>query len=127
VPLLAVGRSGRPQVWARGGSTLPCDGLMPKSQNLCFFNGLLACLNAPIVKRQIRSKQFTQDIIDTIGRRLMEIALPVPRDEPTRRRIAEETRGIIETRSRLRNRATQIALEVEGKEEIDEEDLDDIL
>ena len=40
---------------------------------------LFACLNCPIVKRQIRAKQFTQDIIDTLGRRLFEIILPIPK------------------------------------------------
>src|SRR2546425_1838140 len=33
---------------------------------------LLACLSAPIVKRQIRAKQFTADIIDTVGDRSEE-------------------------------------------------------
>lgn len=37
---------------------------------------LLALLSTPIVKKQIRSKQFTQDIIDTLGRRIMELELP---------------------------------------------------
>lgn len=34
---------------------------------------LLALLSSPIVKQQIRSKQFTQDIIDTIGKRVYEL------------------------------------------------------
>ena len=66
---------------------------------------LLACLNAPIVKRQIRSKQFTQDIIDTLGRRLLEIYLPIPRNEEDRLRITRETQTVIEQRVKLRNRA----------------------
>ncbi len=77
---------------------------------------LFACLNAPIVKRQIRAKQFTQDIIDTLGKRLFEIVLPIPKDEKIRETVAQETRRIIETRAQLRNRARQIALEVEGIE-----------
>lgn len=83
---------------------------------------LLACLNAPIVKRQIRSKQFTQDIIDTIGKRFLEIALPIPRSEETQDRIARETKTIIEKRIELRNRAQQIALEVEGTDKPDDDD-----
>lgn len=31
---------------------------------------LFALLNTPVVRRQIRAKQFTQDIIDTIGKRV---------------------------------------------------------
>lgn len=75
---------------------------------------LFACLNSPIVKRQIKAKQFTQDIIDTLGKRLFEVVLPIPKDAKVRRKIAEETRHVIETRVQLRNRAKEIALEVEG-------------
>jgi hypothetical protein len=75
---------------------------------------LLALLNTPIVRRQMRSKQFTRDIIDTLGKRLFEIILPVPKDIVLRKRIAEETRRVIETRVQLRNRARELAFEVEG-------------
>lgn len=40
---------------------------------------LLALLSAPIVKEQIWSKRFTQDIIDTLGGRWRELVLPIPR------------------------------------------------
>ena len=42
---------------------------------------LLALLSSPIVKQQIRSKQFTQDIIDSIGKRIYELVLPFPKDK----------------------------------------------
>ena len=77
---------------------------------------LFACLNAPTVKRQIKAKQFTQDIIDTLGKRLFEVVLPIPKDAKIRKRIADETRRVIETRVQLRNRAREIAFEVEGIE-----------
>jgi len=77
---------------------------------------LLALLNAPIVRRQMRSKQFTRDIIDTLGKRLFEVMLPIPKNAETRKQIAEETRRVIETRVQLRNRAKEIASEVEGIE-----------
>ena len=88
---------------------------------------LLALLNTPIVRRQMRAKQFTRDIIDTLGKRLFEVVLPIPKDAALRRRVAEETRRVIETRVQLRNRAREIALEVEGIEptaaaSVDEED-----
>jgi type I restriction enzyme M protein len=85
---------------------------------------LFACLNTPIVKRQIKSKQFTQDIIDTLGKRLMEILLPVPKDGRTAARIARETQEIIESRTRLRDRAKAIALELQGPSTVTEEDLE---
>jgi type I restriction enzyme M protein len=83
---------------------------------------LFACLNAPIVKRQIRAKQFTQDIIDTLGNRILELRLPIPRDPERRARVAAETRENVETRAALRNRAVQIAVDVEGEEMLDDED-----
>jgi type I restriction enzyme M protein len=82
---------------------------------------LFACLNSPIVRLQIRAKQFTQDIIDTLGKRLFEIKIPIPKDKKKQRAIAKETREIVETRVRLRDRALQIALDVEGVGNIEED------
>lgn len=75
---------------------------------------LLALLNTPIVRRQMRAKQFTRDIIDTLGKRLFEVVLPIPKDPKLRDKIAVETRETVQTRARLRNRTKEIALEVEG-------------
>jgi len=85
---------------------------------------LLALLNAPIVRRQMRAKQFTRDIIDTLGKRLFEVLLPIPKDASTCERIAKETREVIETRARLRDRTKEIAMEVEGVEKISDEDIE---
>lgn len=39
------------------------------ANNAAIGPGLLfAALNTPVVKRHIRAKQFTQDVIDTIGK-----------------------------------------------------------
>lgn len=75
---------------------------------------LLTILNAPIVRRQMRAKQFTRDIIDTLGKRLFEVFLPIPKDASLRARIVKETREVIETRAKLRDRTKEIAHEVEG-------------
>jgi hypothetical protein len=77
---------------------------------------LLALLNAPIVRRQMRAKQFTRDIIDTLGKRLFEILLPIPKDPDLCMCIATETRNVIEARAKLRDRIKEIAFEVEGIE-----------
>ena len=77
---------------------------------------LLALLNAPIVRRQMRAKQFTRDIIDTLGKRLFEVLLPIPKDAELAARIALETRSVIDTRAKLRDRTKEIALEVEGRD-----------
>jgi len=77
---------------------------------------LLALLNSPIVRRQMRAKQFTRDIIDTLGKRLFEVLLPIPKDVGLAARISKETRSVIDTRAKLRDRTKEIALEVEGRD-----------
>ena len=74
---------------------------------------LLAALNCPIVKQQMRAKQFTRDIIDTLGKRILEIVLPFPKDEEERKKIAKFTKETICERVRLRNEVSQIGLKVE--------------
>jgi len=44
----------------------------------------LASISSDIVIRQIQSKRFTQDIIDTIGKRIYELILPIPKDQKKR-------------------------------------------
>jgi len=83
---------------------------------------LLALLNTPVVRRQMRAKQFTRDVIDTLGKRIFEVVIPIPKDKVTYKKIAEATRETIEARAALRNRVRQIALEVEGIERVAEED-----
>lgn len=85
---------------------------------------LLALLNAPIVRRQMRSKQFTRDIIDTLGKRLFEVLLPIPKDAELAGRIAAETRNVIDTRAKLRDRTKEIALEVEGRDKPTAEEIE---
>jgi len=87
---------------------------------------LFTALNSPIVKKQIRAKQFTQDIIDTLGKRLFEVVIPIPKDKRLCEQISLETREIIETRVRLRNRAKEIALAFEGNQQYEEDDLDEL-
>lgn len=42
---------------------------------------LLGLLNLPVVRRQMRCKQFTRDVIDTLGPRLLEVRVPPPGSE----------------------------------------------
>lgn len=85
---------------------------------------LFAVLNSPIVKRQIRAKQFTQHIIDTLGGRIYELLLPFPKDLQERKQIADRTRMIVETRARLRQEARAVALAVEQNIDSFDDDLD---
>jgi len=78
---------------------------------------LLAVLNSPIVKRQVRAKQFTQDIIDTLGGRIVELVLPLPKDKAIRSRIVEDTKAIVNGRAELRQRARAVALEVASQKD----------
>ncbi|QIF01654.1 N-6 DNA methylase [Roseimicrobium sp. ORNL1] len=79
---------------------------------------LLAVLNSPFVKMQIRAMQFTQDIIDTIGRRFFELILPLPIDRKEQLRVSKEVRQIIEERAALRDKAHELAkrIGVKGEE-----------
>jgi type I restriction enzyme M protein len=74
----------------------------------------LALLNTPIVRRQMRAKQFTRDIIDTLGKRLFEVAIPIPKDQVLRLKLTRETQGVIEKRTQLLGLTKRMAAEVEG-------------
>jgi len=67
------------------------------SPSLCY-----ALLNLSIVRRQMRSKQFTRDVIDTLGHRLREVVLPLPNDKVIRGLISEFVQHACEQRIRLR-------------------------
>jgi type I restriction enzyme M protein len=75
---------------------------------------LFAAINSPIVKRQIRAKRFTQDIIDSLGNRLAEMRVPIPRDRRKRAQIAREIRYAVEFRAKLREQTRMLSLEIEG-------------
>lgn len=81
---------------------------------------LFAALNSPIVKRQIRAKRFTQDIIDSLGNRLGEVRIPVFRDQAARKRVSDRIKTAIMRRAELREEARRITLEVEGADSADE-------
>jgi len=63
---------------------------------------LFAVLNTPFVRRQMRNKQFTRDVIDTLGQRLSEVFLPIPKDPNDVRTIASKFSASLDERVRLR-------------------------
>lgn len=73
---------------------------------------LLALLSSPLVKQQIRSKQFTQDIIDTLGRRIMELELPFPKDEEERSRLISRVQAVFEKRNEAKAIMRDVLLNV---------------
>ena len=68
--------------------------------SLLFF----ICLNSPIVKKQIRSKQFTADIIDTIGNRIRELVLPIPKNANLLKKLISELKEILKERIDLKEK-----------------------
>lgn len=75
---------------------------------------LLGLLNSYIVKRQIRTKQFTRDVIDTLGHRLDEVVLPIPRDPSLRRFISEAIREVVDSRIQARHEISGLSREFEA-------------
>jgi type I restriction enzyme M protein len=73
---------------------------------------LLAILSSPVVQRQIRAKQFTQDIIDSLGDRVHELLLPVPKVKEHRERITAMVRKVIADRTEARELARRARTEV---------------
>lgn len=70
-------------------------------------NLLLALLWCGVVRRQVRAKRFTRDVIDTLGRRFEEVVLPIPTGE-LRTRITEVATTLIDRRAQLRGVAGEL-------------------
>ena len=62
----------------------------------------LGLMNAYIVKRQIRTKQFTRDVIDTLGNRIEEIVLPIPKSPELRKVISDDIKAMVDARINAR-------------------------
>jgi hypothetical protein len=84
-----------------------------------FPPGLLyALLNLPVVKRQMRSKQFTRDVIDTLGHRLKDVVLPIPKLQAQREQISAFMTEQCQRRVRLRENLRNICSQLHGIAEI---------
>ena len=73
---------------------------------------LLALLSSDIVRRQIRAKQFTQDIIDSLGERINELVLPVPKASERRQKITGIVSQVVRERVEARELARRVVVEV---------------
>jgi type I restriction enzyme M protein len=77
---------------------------------------LLALLSSDVVISQIKSKRITQDIIDTLGDRLLEIRLPIPKSIAVSSKVAEMVQSSIEERMEAKELAKQArALIINGE------------
>lgn len=70
---------------------------------------LLGLLNSFIVKRQIRARQFTRDVIDTLGNRVEEVVLPIPKSVELRKAISDAVKNVVETRVSARDTIAVLA------------------
>jgi len=75
---------------------------------------MLAVLSSPVVQRQIKSKQFTQDIIDSLGERINELILPIPKTARLRDEITGMVKTVIKDRVEARELARKARLAVAG-------------
>lgn len=73
---------------------------------------MLGLLNSYIVKRQIRTKQFTRDVIDTLGQRLKEVIIPIPNTPELRSAISIEIKKIVRNRISARDTILLLASEL---------------
>jgi len=72
----------------------------------------LGLMNAYIVKRQMRTKQFTRDVIDTLGNRIEEVILPIPKERRVRQAISKAIETVVRTRISARDTISRLSLEV---------------
>ncbi len=92
-----------------------CGGLIKiRSKNKPLLDEylLLGLLNSYIVKRQIRTKQFTRDVIDTLGQRLKEVILPIPNSNELREQISSRIKTIVHNRVDARVTITQLSEQI---------------
>ena len=69
---------------------------------------LLVLLNTDVVQRQIRARQFTRDIIDTIGQRFYDVELPIPDDKEHCEYLASAAKKAIQQREALRRQLNAV-------------------
>lgn len=88
---------------------------------------LLAVLSSAPVRKQIQAKRLTQDIIDSLGNRIYELVLPIPKQESVRNRVSGMVERAINERVEARELARRSCLEVIGTPVAqDEEQLADL-
>lgn len=91
--------------------SLFCGGLFKvrvQASNLDPFL-FLGLMNSYIVKRQMRTKQFTRDVIDTLGNRIEEVILPIPKSPSLRKEISNAIQKVVQSRIQARNTISMLA------------------
>ncbi len=75
---------------------------------------LLAALSSAPVVGQIRAMSFTQDIIDSLGDRIKDIIVPIPKEKETKERISRMVKQVVDDRIEARELARRARLEIVG-------------
>jgi type I restriction enzyme M protein len=73
---------------------------------------LLAILSSPPVVAQIKSMSFTQDIINTLGERVYDLVLPVPKSAERCKEVSDMVRQVIRDRVEARELARRARIAV---------------
>lgn len=76
---------------------------------------LLALLSSEPVVSQIRALSFTQDIIDSLGDRIQELVLPVPKSAEKKRSVSDLVHKVIQDRIEARELARRARELVVGR------------
>jgi type I restriction enzyme M protein len=79
---------------------------------------LLAVLSSDILQSQIKSKRVTHDIIDSLGTRINELLLPIPKDRGIRRIITNIVKKAIQKRIEAKDLARKSGELIMEKEKI---------
>jgi hypothetical protein len=74
--------------------------------------GLLASLNLAVVRRQMRARQFTRDVIDTLGRRFLEVRIPNPLSDHARE-LAGDIEEIMQLKQAAKHRIGELINSIE--------------
>ena len=75
------------------------------------FYLLLYLLNLDIVQKQIQAITFVQGTIATIGNRIMEVILPIPKEISKRKDISKSIKQIIDKKTEIRTKIQNLSLE----------------
>ena len=86
---------------------------------------LLAVLSSPIVQKQVYAKRFTQDIIDTLGNRIRELVLPIPKLDTDRSEIVSSVSQIIDMKVTSRQQMRSVILKAGSLGKIENNDAAD--
>lgn len=75
---------------------------------------ILAALSSAPVQQQIKSKRFTQDIIDSLGNRIQELILPIPKEQSLREEITQMVKQAIHKRIEARELSRNACIQLVG-------------